>query len=69
MTSTHEADILYNVPAIAAHMGLRPPQVHHQIRKGGLPVFRAGGVICARKSDIAGWLADLAAAARKAPAA
>lgn len=57
------ADLLYGVPAIAAHMGIRLMQAHHQIRKGGLPVFRKGGVICARKSSINSWLEDGEAAA------
>ncbi len=63
------ADLLYGVPAIAAHMGIRPMQAHHQIRKGSLPVFRMAGVICARKSTIAAWLAEQEAAARNGASA
>lgn len=61
------SDLLYGVPAIAAHLMIRPRQAHHQIAKGGLPTFRVGGVICARPSTIAAWLAEQEAAAR-APA-
>ncbi|KAB1075456.1 DNA-binding protein [Methylobacterium soli] len=59
------ADLLYGVPAIATHLGIRLQQAHHQIRKGALPTFRVGGVICARRTTIANWLAEREDAARK----
>lgn len=69
MTEQHrepDADLLYGVPAIAKHMNIRPRQVHHQIDKGSLPVFRMGGVICLRSSTLRTWLAEREAAGREA---
>lgn len=62
--SIPNADLLYGVPAIAGHLNVRPRQAHHQIEKGGLPIFRIGGVICARRTTIANWIADQEAAAQ-----
>ena len=36
---------------------------NHAITKGDIPVFRIGGVICARKSSILKHIADKEAAA------
>lgn len=57
------ADLLYGVPAIAAFLGLTRHQAQHRIDKGEIPTFRLGGVkrgtICARRSSLRSWLADL----------
>ncbi|SEQ96686.1 hypothetical protein SAMN05216548_109151 [Faunimonas pinastri] len=58
------ANLLYGVPAIAAFLNITPRQAHHQIEKGGLPTFRIGGVICARKSSLNDWLEAMETAAR-----
>jgi hypothetical protein len=64
---THDdekADLLYGVQAIADHLGLRTRQAQHQIDKRGFPVFRMGGIVCARKTSIAAWIAEQEASAR-----
>ncbi len=33
-------------------------RVYHAIEKSGLPTFKLGGVVCARKSTILRWIAD-----------
>ena len=62
------ADALFGVPAIAAHMQLKEAAVRHLIRFCGLPSFKVGGRVCARKSSIATWLAEREAAAQRARA-
>lgn len=57
------ADLLYGVKAIAAFLGLTDRQAQHRIDAGDIPTFRLGGVkrgtICARRSSLRTWLADL----------
>ena len=60
-----KADLLYGVPAIARQLSLGDRQVYHLIDKGSLPAFKIGGRICARRSTLTQWLADLEAQARK----
>ena len=45
-----DGDLLYGASEIAEHLGLTENQVRHQIRKGRIPVFRMGWIICSRKS-------------------
>lgn len=56
--STNKADILYGTKAIAEYMNITPRQAEHQIQKGGLPAWKQGGVICARKSSINAWIEE-----------
>ena len=66
MSVSPTIDYLHGAPSIAAHMGIRQRQVYHLIEEHGLPTFKMGKTVCARRSDIDTWLADLAATARKA---
>ena len=57
-------DLLYGVPAIAAHLEMTQPQVYHLHNKGELPTFKIGGKVCARRSTLAKHFAAQEAAAR-----
>jgi excisionase family DNA binding protein len=56
MTEQEAADLLYGVPAIAAYLRLNAPQVYHLIAKAGLPSFKIGKRVCARKWSLDSWL-------------
>lgn len=60
-----ESDLLYGVSAIAAHLEMRPRQVHHLIDKAGLPVFKIAGRVCARKTSLRRWMAECEAKAQE----
>lgn len=62
------ADVLHGVPAIAAEMRLNPRQVYHLKEQHGLPTFKIGRTVCARRSAIQAWLAEREAAARQGAA-
>lgn len=59
-------DLLYGVPAIAAHLEMTQPQVYHLHNKGELPTFKIGGKVCARRSTLAKHFAAQEAAAAAA---
>ena len=48
-------DILQGAQAIADFGGWSRRQVYHFVRHG-LPVFRMGSTVCARKSSILTWI-------------
>jgi hypothetical protein len=48
-------DILQGAKAIADFGGWTRPQVYHFVGHG-LPVFRMGSILCARKSSILAWI-------------
>ena len=54
-------DMLYGVPAIAEAFRWRPRQVYHLADKHGLPTFKIGRTVCARRSDVRAWIAGIAA--------
>jgi predicted DNA-binding transcriptional regulator AlpA len=58
------ADLLYGVPEIAEFMGRSTAAVYHLARATDFPKFKLGGTVCARRSSINAWLADLEAKAR-----
>lgn len=62
------ADLLYGANAIAVHLSLRRAQVYHPIEAGRLPTFKIGGKVCARRSTVAVWLAQVEADAVSKPA-
>jgi len=47
-----ETDLLYGVPAIAEHLGLREKQCRSRIEAKQIPTFKMGGTLCARKSTL-----------------
>lgn len=50
-----DAEILYGVPAIARAIGLKTTQVYHLKSHGGLPTFKVGKTVCARRSTLVAW--------------
>jgi hypothetical protein len=66
------ADILRGADEIAGFMFGDPKQrrrVYHLAENGGLPVFRLGAVICARRSVLLTWIANQEKSAAAACAA
>lgn len=59
MTEEVDSDLLYGVPAIAKHLGLREAQCRNRIEAKTIPAFKIGGTICARKSSLKEWLDKL----------
>ena len=54
-------DILEGGSAIATYIYGDPEKrrkVYHAVANAGLPVFRIGGVICARRSTLVRWIAE-----------
>ncbi len=62
-----KADLLYGAVAIATYLGLTEKQARHRIEVGAIPTFKLPGTrtVCARRSTLTTWLADLEAAAMK----
>lgn len=58
-------DVLMGVLAIAKALGWTTRQVHHMKDEHGLPTFKIGKTVCARRGAIRDWLAEREAAARK----
>ncbi len=56
-TENNNPDLLYGVPAIAAHLGLSADQVYHLHKKKAVPTFKIDGKVCARRSSLSAWLA------------
>lgn len=51
-------DILRGADAIAAFLGFPRRAIYHLVSKGGLPAFRLGETICARRSTLTAWIAE-----------
>ena len=65
MTSPVTADdVLYGVPAIAEAFRLKLRQVYHLKDEHGLPTFKVGRTVCARRGAVTAWLAEREAAGR-----
>ena len=62
-TEQEKADLLYGAKAIAQHLGLEEKPTRHRIYRKIIPTFKIGDTICARRSTIAEWLAELEAKA------
>jgi len=63
-TAASAADLLYGIEAIADHLQLTKRQTLHLHEKGGLPTFKMGRTVCARRSTLAKHFAAQEAAAR-----
>ncbi len=55
-----DQDMLYGVPAIAQTFGWRLNHVYHLKAKHGLPTFKIGRVVCAKRSAIRAWIEGIA---------
>lgn len=64
--SDQDDDLLYGVPAIAEAFRWRPRQVYHLADKHGLPTFKVGRTVCARRSEVRAWIARVAEASAAA---
>lgn len=49
-------DVFYGVPAIADAIKFKPRQVHHLKDHHGLPTFKIGRNVCARRGALRDWL-------------
>lgn len=58
--STTDDELLYGVPAIAEAFKWRPRQVYHLKDKHGLPTFKVGKIVCAKRSAIRAWIDSVA---------
>jgi hypothetical protein len=61
-------DLLHGVNAIAEHLNLTAKQVYHLHGNGGLPTFKMGKTVCARRSTLAKHFAAQEAAAARSSA-
>ena len=59
-------ELLHGALDIAAYLGLTVRQVERHIAQSGLPVFRLGRTVCARRSSLERWLAELEHRTRRA---
>lgn len=66
MATEAETDLLHGYAAIGRFLGMTPRQVQAKAEKGRLPVFKMGRNVCARRSSLNTWLADLEAKAKGA---
>ena len=67
----NDDELLYGVPAIAAAFKLPVRQTYHLKDKHGLPTFKVGKIVCAKRSAVRAWIetmADKSAAEAKAKA-
>lgn len=49
-------DLLVGAVAISAYCGLTRWQVYKAIRRGDLPIFKLGALVCARRSTLLRWI-------------
>ncbi|ANG96782.1 hypothetical protein A8A54_10045 [Brucella pseudogrignonensis] len=56
------ADILVGAEAISEFSGFKQRTVYTLCAKGAFPHFRAGDLLCSRRSTILKWVADQEAA-------
>lgn len=52
--------ILYGVPAIADAFKLKPRQVYYLKENHGLPTFKVGRIVCAKRSAVRAWIESVA---------
>nr|USU32928.1 DNA-binding protein [Methylobacterium sp. OTU13CASTA1] len=57
--------VLYQVPAIAAFLGMPVKATRHRVEAGEIPTFRIGRTVCARRSTLTAWLAEREAEAQR----
>lgn len=61
-------DILQGAAAIAAFLGFKRRTIYHLVASGGLPSFRMGDIVCARRSTLTAWIAEQEARNQRAAA-
>lgn len=55
-----DEDLLYGVPAIADAFRWKARHVYHLKDKHGLPTFKIGRTVCAKRSAIRAWITEIA---------
>jgi hypothetical protein len=60
------SELLHGAQDIAAFLGLTVRQVERHIAQSNLPVFCLGRTVCARRSSLDRWLAELEHRTRRA---
>lgn len=62
----NDPTILMGAKAIATYLGITSRQVYRLVYECGLPHFKLGGSIAARRSTLTAWIAQQEASARAA---
>lgn len=57
-TAQPEPENLYGMPAIAAAIGIGVRKAEHLKEKHGLPTFKVGKTVCAKRSTLIAWFND-----------
>lgn len=57
MTDEDKGDLLWGAEAIGEFLNLTRNQVFHLHRRGRLPTWKEGAIVCARKSTLTKWMA------------
>lgn len=52
-------DVLYGYEEIGAFLRLTARQAKHRARESGLPTFKLGRIVCARKVALNAWLTSI----------
>ncbi|MDB5596243.1 MAG: hypothetical protein JWM36_3204 [Hyphomicrobiales bacterium] len=60
------SDLLSGYEEIGAYLGWTTRQAKHRAATGGLPTFKIGNIVCARRSSLDAWIAEREAEARGA---
>lgn len=61
MSEGDKPDLIEGVAAIAEHLGMKRRRVQYLHESGQMPTFLLGKVVCARRSTLSNWLAELEA--------
>ena len=56
------ADLLIGAAAVAHFLGFKRRTIYHLAATGGIPTFRAGDIVCGRRSTLIAWMAGQEAA-------
>lgn len=54
----NDATILMGAKAIADHLGVTQRQVYRLVYDCGLPHFKLGGTVAARRASLSRWIAE-----------
>ncbi|MBB2965095.1 DNA-binding protein [Methylobacterium sp. R2-1] len=63
MGDEQNSDLLQGYEAIGRHLHMSPDATKHRVKSEGIPVFRMGRIVCARRSTLNAWLVEREAAA------
>jgi hypothetical protein len=49
-------DIIEGAAEIGAYLAMKPGRIYHLAERGGLPTFKIGKHLCARRSTLLRWI-------------